>query len=1067
MPMVSGGFRVVWTVSTAAAMAVTLLFLPFKAAAAPLADIVPSSLTLGAATLNSGATTRLQLTVSNLGRGTAHSVVVTISTAAAGTASRAASINVGTLPPGASGKVATTLTAPTLPGTYTVIATATTAGREVSTANNTTTTRLAVASSSASGSPLLSSAAASTTSAGTATVSCTKYQSFFDAVFTANKDYLDRIAANGDGPTYATLRYALDGLVAMAFGTREPKYLEQALRWAETIMSKATLVDYKGYRNWTGRWSSAYASAPIAYHVEDLVIGAALSEAARLVLLDPSWAATYGTRATAIRNFVAKHVVAKHLVARADRASYERLSVSTTGGLSKNAPLLLRVIVNLSEIGVTTELDWAETIVANWKHYHFQPWGTDAVIWDLKRSVAALPGYSSDVSTASPMPYYFVRAIEAGLEPPLIRTQLSNLLLGSIWNKSVTDPRFTNFIDGVNDPASGHEAWELGIVYHGWVTLGAYDPDVQAVMEGVLKALIKGQHNPSLDSMNNVWGRLELAGHITRNLRIAGACALIATATTASTVNSTTTPTQTSSTPTSSSTAPTSSSTTSSSSTTPTSSTTTSASSTTSSSPTVKSGPVPAFPGAQGYGAMTLSTCNRSNLSVLKVTNLNDSGPGSFRQAIADVQNDRLSVIVFTVAGVIQLTSRIDVAKQCLYIAGQTAPGSGITISGDLFWRSTTRHIVMRYLRLAGGANHLIMASNGDFIIDHVSSRWAKNSLMSITHYKDVTWSNPVKNVTIQRSLFSEALAIHPVANIISSNDYWHPSSKSYNIDLHHNLYANNSHRNPLTNQGGAKVVNNVVYNWNQGVVHGAYRLVTDVIANYFKPGPRTDTKPYLWEVTYDCGSATGLTGYELPPTNAEGYASYYVTGNIGPHDATGTGNQFQGGANRMVACYGAATAFGGIGSPIPPGGDLHPNLAAFKTPNRLTPLPGPTHAYPIRIQTAGAAYESIVTAGDVGANARLDCDGSWVPNSDAVDRRVINDTRNRTGPNFIPAGPDDVGGWPAIVPGKACPDSNGDGIPDAFIARYGLDPKVNYATVLNGDGYTVLEAFLNGTSPR
>jgi hypothetical protein len=361
----------------------------------------------------------------------------------------------------------------------------------------------------------------------------------------------------------------------------------------------------------------------------------------------------------------------------------------------------------------------------------------------------------------------------------------------------------------------------------------------------------------------------------------------------------------------------------------------------------------------------------------------------------------------------------------------------------------------------------LVMGSNGDFVIDHVSSRWSSNALMVVTHYKNVTWSLPVKNVTIQRSLFSEALAVHPGANILSSGDYWHPGTKIYNIDLHNNLYVHNSHRNPLTNQGGVKFVNNVVYNWNQGVVHGGYRAVTDVIANYFKPGPRTETKPYLWEVTYDCGTANGSTGYELPPPTAEGYASYYVKGNIGPHDAIGTGNQFQGGANRMIACYGAATAFGGVGAPIPPGAKLHPNLAAFTTPNRLTPLPGPRHAYPIRVQTAGAAYESIVTDGDVGANARLDCEGDLIPNADTVDERLLSDVRNGTGPRFIVASPSDVGGWPAVVRGTACANTSGDGIPDAYKRRHRLDINKWYANVdLNGDGYTVLEAFLNGTSP-
>jgi hypothetical protein len=360
---------------------------------------------------------------------------------------------------------------------------------------------------------------------GTAVASgdCTKYQSFFDQVYATNKEYLDSMAAKGDGPTYSTFRYAIDGMVAMAFGTRDRKYVEQALEWAETIVSGAIIIDYEGYRNWAGGWASPYAAPPIAYHLNDVGIGAALSEVARLILVDGSWKPMYGARATAIRDFVAKHIVEKHLVSRSNRSWYEDLSVSTTQGLSDRTPQILRTIVNLSEIGVTVELAWAKEIVANWKRYHFQPWRTDAIIWDLKRG-SEVRGYSWDTSHAFSIPYYFMRAVEAGLEPELTLAQLSNLLLETIWNRSIGDPMFTNFIDGVNDPALRRGSWALGIVYHGWVTLGAYHNDVRVVMESVLEALIGHRRNPSLDSMNSVWGKIELTGHVTRNLRVSGAC---------------------------------------------------------------------------------------------------------------------------------------------------------------------------------------------------------------------------------------------------------------------------------------------------------------------------------------------------------------------------------------------------------------------------------------------------------------------------------------------------------------------------------------------------------------
>jgi hypothetical protein len=112
----------------------------------PKADIVPSLLRLGSAIVNAGGTTPLQLTVANRGTATAQSVAVTISFVSGATTSRAASLNIGTLLAGASGTVATTLTAPMLTGTYTVLVAATTPDQETSTENNTATTTLGVSS---------------------------------------------------------------------------------------------------------------------------------------------------------------------------------------------------------------------------------------------------------------------------------------------------------------------------------------------------------------------------------------------------------------------------------------------------------------------------------------------------------------------------------------------------------------------------------------------------------------------------------------------------------------------------------------------------------------------------------------------------------------------------------------------------------------------------------------------------------------------------------------------------------------------------------------------------------
>ena len=104
----------------------------------------------------------------------------------------------------------------------------------------------------------------------------------------------------------------------------------------------------------------------------------------------------------------------------------------------------------------------------------------------------------------------------------------------------------------------------------------------------------------------------------------------------------------------------------------------------------------------------------------------------------------------------------------------------------------------------------------------------------------------------------------------------------------------------------------------------------------------------------------------------------------------------------------------------------------------------------------------------DVGANARVTCDGDWVSNMDSVDQRVLSDVTNATGPSRAPANER----WWRLLrnrSGTPCADSDGDGMPDAFETRYNLNPNnaSDAAADYNGDGYSNLEEYLSGRSPR
>jgi hypothetical protein len=101
----------------------------------------------------------------------------------------------------------------------------------------------------------------------------------------------------------------------------------------------------------------------------------------------------------------------------------------------------------------------------------------------------------------------------------------------------------------------------------------------------------------------------------------------------------------------------------------------------------------------------------------------------------------------------------------------------------------------------------------------------------------------------------------------------------------------------------------------------------------------------------------------------------------------------------------------------------------------------------------------------DVGASRRLDQDGNWVPNRDAVDERLVREYRTGTGKLVYDV--NDVGGFPAIPAGTPYADTDRDGMPDAWEKTRGLNPDANdSAGDRDGDGFTNIEEFINAPMP-
>ena len=227
-----------------------------------------------------------------------------------------------------------------------------------------------------------------------------------------------------------------------------------------------------------------------------------------------------------------------------------------------------------------------------------------------------------------------------------------------------------------------------------------------------------------------------------------------------------------------------------------------------------------AFPGAEGFGAY--ATGGRGG-TVVHVTNLNASGPGSLADAVS--QPNR--TVVFDVGGVIDITGQNLTIASNLTIAGQTAPGEGITIYGGRVIMSNSSNVIMRYIRMRGSISMpedkctLTMDYCDNVILDHCSISWGR---WDNVHIKDAN------NITYQNCIISEGIEPQRFGAITDGTRNW---------TISHCLWTNNKSRNPKM-KCYLQYYNNVVYNYGIGIVggHSAADNYQDVMNNYFITGP-------------------------------------------------------------------------------------------------------------------------------------------------------------------------------------------------------------------------------------
>jgi pectate lyase len=410
----------------------------------------------------------------------------------------------------------------------------------------------------------------------------------------------------------------------------------------------------------------------------------------------------------------------------------------------------------------------------------------------------------------------------------------------------------------------------------------------------------------------------------------------------------------------------------------------------------------PAFPGAEGFGT---GTPGGRGGRVLFVRNLDDSGPGSFREAVS-AKGPR--VVVFRAGGLVTLRSPVVIDEPFLTIAGQTAPGGGICFRGQAVLIQT-HDVVVRHLRFrpgdaSGEEVDALTVGRGarNVVVDHCSATWAVDENLSL--------AGDVRDVTVQWCLIAEALnrSVHHKG----PHGYGSLMRATGGVTLHHDLWAHNDARNPRLGDDYGRppwplfdLRNNVIYDYG-GIASGMTgdTLSANYVANYVRPGPSSNTKRGVVVLT---GTAS---------------VTYHVSGNVVERRPDVTED------NQLL--FDRQEADG----------------------RRLVTLvERPFDAPAVRTTSAEDALGDVLRG--VGATR---------PRRDAVDARIVRDVETRGG--RVIDSPRDVGGWPEYATGPVPADSDQDGLPDDWERARGLDPSdpTDAARQSGRGGYTHLEIYLN-----
>ncbi len=432
---------------------------------------------------------------------------------------------------------------------------------------------------------------------------------------------------------------------------------------------------------------------------------------------------------------------------------------------------------------------------------------------------------------------------------------------------------------------------------------------------------------------------------------------------------------------------------------------------------------LPAIPGAEGFGAG--ATGGRGG-SVVIVSTLEPFGPGSLGEALApEVCEPR--TVVFRVSGVIEVSGRHDLELTCgnVTIAGQTAPGAGITLHGriDGYGADPAGNIIIRHLRLRpppittaeGGVDDLgavydalQLSNNSNLMLDHLSLSWGSDETLDLYEF--------ASDVTLQWSTIEQSNPEGQPDGPHNDGVIFGPDSPRASI--HHVLFAHHRARCPAMSAGPAELINSVIYDCQDGFVHhnpasGEFHIA----GNTFIHGPsHTEFTPLYFD-DEDPGGTT-----------------YWLFQN----DIQAPG-QFEGVVDDISGTPLADAAFAGAG------------------PDQIISSPSDFSA------TSGGYVPVTMQAPADAAAAVLDRAGAFP--RDGVTAATVDDVRNGTG-SWEPNPPANL--LDGLSPTEPPPDADTDGMADTWELENGLDPSngTDHAVVMSS-GYTAIEEYINGLAEQ